>query len=59
MKNLLKQAAKIKVVINPALNDVGTSPAFQEKVDEANRTLSRVKMPDAYYEQQRKKAEGK
>ena len=59
MKNLLKQAAKIKTVYNPALDGIGVSPAFQRKIDRANETLSKLKMPDVYYEQLRKKAEGK
>ncbi len=58
MKSLLKQAAKIKVVYNPALNNTDVSPAFQKKIEETNKILSNVKMPDAYYEQQRKKSQG-
>ncbi len=55
MKNILEEAAKIKTVYNPALNGVDISPAFQRKIDRANETLSKLKMPDVYYEQLRKK----
>jgi len=59
MKDLLEEAAKIKVIYNPALNGVDVSPAFHRKIDKANKTLSKLKMPDVYYEQLRKNAEGK
>jgi len=57
--NIIEEALKIRVVYNPALDNVDVSPAFQKKIDKTNETLSKIKMPDAYYEQQRREAEGK
>jgi len=59
MKNLIEEAAKIKGIVNPALNDIDIDKLFVEQREKTNKMLSNIKMPDAYYEQQRRKAEGK
>jgi|GEM_PF-1688716 len=58
-KNLFDDAEKLRGRYNPDLDNLEIRWASTERMEETNRLLSKVKMPDAYYEQQRKKAEGK
>jgi hypothetical protein len=51
MKNLLKEARKIKIIINPRLNDIDVTTLFPESLAEANRVLKNLRMPDMYYQQ--------
>jgi hypothetical protein len=55
--NTRKRPAKFTVTVDPSLNGLDATKMATEKLEETNKMLSRIKMPDSYYEQQRKKAQ--
>jgi len=56
MKIVTDKPSKVKLVVSDELNKLKGQVLAPKKLEEANKALSKVKMPEAYYEQQRSKS---
>jgi hypothetical protein len=49
--NKLNEPGKLKITIDPRLNNIDVTKLFPESLERANRTLKDLRMPDRYYQQ--------
>jgi hypothetical protein len=52
MKIVTDKPSKVTLVVSDELNKLKGQVLAPKKLEEANKALSKLKMPDAYYEQQ-------
>jgi hypothetical protein len=51
MNNELDEPSKLKITVDPRLNNIDVTKLFPESLERANRVLKDLRMPDLYYHQ--------